>query len=120
MSYAKRPGEELPGLFSFPICLRVLTFQMPEATLGPSTPGRMYVHRLASGTLVALALCSSAHAEVVAKATDGFTIRIVAEVTLDRDAAWARLIDVASWWNGSHSYSGDAKSFSLDARAGGC
>lgn len=41
-------------------------------------------------------------------------------VKLDRDGAWARLLDVASWWNKDHSYSQDAKSLSLDARAGGC
>jgi hypothetical protein len=68
----------------------------------------------------ALLACSPAHADVVAKAPDGMTIRIVAEAPLDRDAAWARLVDVASWWNDSHTYSGDAKSLSLDAQAGGC
>lgn len=68
----------------------------------------------------ALLAYGPAHADVVAKAPDGMTIRIVAEAALDRDAAWARLVDVVSWWNGSHSYSGDAKSLSLDARAGGC
>lgn len=61
-----------------------------------------------------------AGAEVTGKAPDGMTIRIEAEAALDRDAAWARLVDVASWWSGSHTYSGDAKSMSLDAQAGGC
>lgn len=68
----------------------------------------------------ALLVSVPARADVIAKAADGMTIRIVADAPLDRDAAWARLVDVASWWNGSHSYSGDAKSLSLDARAGGC
>lgn len=78
------------------------------------------MRRFVSEAFVVLAFCGSAHADVVAKAPDGMVIRIVAEAPLDRDAAWARLVDVASWWNGSHSYSGDAKSSSLDARAGGC
>lgn len=72
------------------------------------------------GALGALVMCGGARADVVAKAPDGMTLRIVAEAPIDRDAAWARLVDVASWWSGSHSYSGDAKSLSLDARAGGC
>jgi len=71
-------------------------------------------------TAVLLFSCSPAYADVVAKAPDGMTIRIVAEAPIDGDAAWARLVDVATWWGSSHSYSGDAKSLSLDARAGGC
>lgn len=98
----------------------MLTGLVTGATLGPSRPGGLRVYRLASAALAAFALCGSANADVAAKAPDGFTIRIVAEAPLDRDSAWARLVDVASWWNGSHSYSGDAKSLSLDARAGGC
>lgn len=75
---------------------------------------------LLSRAIATLAACSPAYADVVAKAPDGMTIRIVAEAPIDRDVAWARLVDVESWWDGSHSYSGDAKSLSLDARAGGC
>lgn len=74
------------------------------------------------GVIAALLALSPgiAGAEVTGKAPDGMTIRIEAEAALDRDAAWARLVDVASWWSGSHTYSGDAKSMSLDAQAGGC
>jgi hypothetical protein len=61
-----------------------------------------------------------ANADVVAKAPDGFVLRFVAEARLDRDAAWAKLVDIGSWWSGSHTYSGDAKSLGLDAQAGGC
>ena len=75
---------------------------------------------LLSRAIATLVASSPASADVVAKAPDGMTVRVVAEATLDRDAAWARLVDVASWWSSSHSYSGDAKSLSLDARAGGC
>ena len=68
----------------------------------------------------ALFACGMANAEVVAKAPDGMTIRIIAEAPLDRDDAWARLVDLPRWWSGSHTYSGDASSLSLDAQAGGC
>jgi hypothetical protein len=80
----------------------------------------MFMRDLLSRAIATLAACSPPYADVVAKAPDGMTIRIVAEAPIDRDAAWARLVDVESWWDGSHSYSGDAKSLSLDARAGGC
>lgn len=72
----------------------------------------------AAGAIVVLA--GTAWADVTAKASDGFSLHIASVVKLDRDAAWARLLDVASWWNPAHSYSGDAKSLSLDAKAGGC
>lgn len=67
-----------------------------------------------------LLIVGSAHADVTAKAPDGFSLHIASVVKLDRDAAWARLVDMASWWNPAHSYSGDAAAMSLDARAGGC
>jgi hypothetical protein len=71
--------------------------------------------------LVALSMCcGSASAEVKASAPDGLVIQIKAEVALDRDDAWARLLDVGSWWNGAHTYSGSAGSMSIDAVAGGC
>lgn len=76
--------------------------------------------RLAASLAVSLAAASAAHAEVTAKAPDGFSIHIVSVVKLDRDAMWARLLDLASWWSSSHTYSQDAKSLSLDAKAGGC
>lgn len=76
--------------------------------------------RLAGATLAILFSTCAAHAEVTAKAPDGFAIHISSMVKLDRDGAWARLVDIASWWNGSHTYSGDAKALSLNAEAGGC
>lgn len=61
-----------------------------------------------------------ANADVIARAPDGFVIQIKVEVALDRDGAWARLTDISSWWNSSHTYSGDAANLKLDAMAGGC
>ncbi|MEQ1784418.1 MAG: ATPase, partial [Hyphomonadaceae bacterium] len=74
---------------------------------------------LAGLALVALAATGAAHAEVTAKAPDGFAVHIAAVMKLDRDDAWARLVDIASWWSSDHTYSGDAASLSLDAKAGG-
>ncbi len=70
--------------------------------------------------LAAVLLGGAAQGEVTAKSADGMTIQIVAEVALDRDDAWARLVDVRRWWGGSHTYSGSADNLSLDAEAGGC
>jgi hypothetical protein len=62
----------------------------------------------------------AAHADVTAKAPDGFVIQIKTVIAKDRDDAWARLLDVGSWWSSAHTYSGDARMMSIDARAGGC
>lgn len=75
----------------------------------------------ALGLAFAFALAGGgAQADVKASAPDGLIIQIETEVALDRDDAWARLLDVGSWWNGSHTYSGNAQSMSIDAVAGGC
>lgn len=69
--------------------------------------------------MVAL-LAGSAGADVKQAAPDAMVIQIKTEVALDRDAAWARLLDISQWWNGEHTYSGSAESLNLDAVAGGC
>jgi len=61
-----------------------------------------------------------AAADVKKAAPDGMVIQIKAEVPLDRDAAWARLLNIPTWWNGEHTYSGQADKLSIDAVAGGC
>lgn len=76
--------------------------------------------KTAGAVAAILAMTGVAGADVTAKAPDGMTLQIVAESPLDRDAAWSRLLDVASWWSDGHTYSGSAKSMSLDAQAGGC
>lgn len=76
--------------------------------------------RVALGALAAMVICAPAQADVKAMAPDGFVIQIKGEAALDRDGAWARLLEVGSWWNGGHTYSGDAANMKLDAMAGGC
>lgn len=64
------------------------------------------------------ALCAAA--EVVDITPAGFLIKHDVAVNAAPDATWKALVDVASWWNGAHSYSGDAANMSIDARPGGC
>lgn len=75
---------------------------------------------VAFGAVIAAMLAPPAGAEVTAKAPDAILIQVKAEVALDRDDAWARLLDIGSWWNSAHTYSGNAGSMSIDAVAGGC
>lgn len=77
-------------------------------------------------SVLALALGGLAVAPTVAtakvqEANDrGFVIRHVAEVPVDVQDAWETLLDVGTWWDGDHTFSGDAENLTLDARAGGC
>lgn len=60
-------------------------------------------------------------AEVLSHAPQGFVVArdLILDATPDR-AFEALTADVGAWWDPAHSYSGDARNFSLDAQAGGC
>ena len=81
----------------------------------------MAFRRNAGAALLVAATAGAARGEVVAVAADGF----VSEHELVIQGAPARVFqaltdEVRAWWDGNHSWSGDAANFSLDARAGGC
>ncbi|MGE0624035.1 MAG: hypothetical protein AB7I04_06035 [Pseudomonadales bacterium] len=60
-------------------------------------------------------------AEVTAVAADGFVSEHTLTLRAETSRAYRALTDeVGAWWDASHSYSGEAANFSLDARAGGC
>lgn len=80
----------------------------------------MLLIRAAILPTAAFLLSGMANADVKASAPDALVIQVKAEVALDRDDAWARLLDVSSWWKSSHTYSGDAGNLNIDAVAGGC
>ena len=55
--------------------------------------------------------------EVKKSAADGFHVAISVEVKLGREAAYKAFVsDFAKWWDGSHSYSNDARNLSLDLK----
>jgi uncharacterized protein YndB with AHSA1/START domain len=72
--------------------------------------------------IAALALLGSAstQAEVKEASEAGFTVSHVKTVPASPDKVWAALVEPGRWWSPAHSWSGDAKNFSLDPRAGGC
>jgi len=76
--------------------------------------------RALAALVAAIAISGAAHSEVKASAPDGMVIQIKGEVALGREAAWARLIKIGSWWSDAHTYSGKASSMTVDAVAGGC
>jgi len=50
----------------------------------------------------------------------GFVVRHIAIVPANEAEAWKTVLDVSSWWDGDHTFSGDAANLSLDPRPGGC
>ncbi|MCB2079298.1 MAG: SRPBCC family protein [Novosphingobium sp.] len=69
---------------------------------------------------IAMLVAAPAQANVFQKDENGFVVRHAAELPVEPDEVWSVLIKPSQWWNGEHSYSGDAANLSLDARAGGC
>jgi hypothetical protein len=59
-------------------------------------------------------------AEVVDSASNGFTVKTVLQIQGAPDAVFRSLIQVGSWWNSAHTFSGDAKNLSIEERPGGC
>jgi uncharacterized protein YndB with AHSA1/START domain len=74
--------------------------------------------------LLALALVSStvstARAEVADSAAGGFTVKQTVTVAAPAAKAWAAVIEPRSWWDKSHTWSGDAANLSLAPTPGGC
>jgi len=68
-------------------------------------------HLLACLSLIAVFWLGSARAETSQVSPAGFVSQYREEVSVLPDVVW---------WSGRHSYSGDARNFSLDAQAGGC
>ena len=66
-----------------------------------------------------LLAATPAAAEVREMGPSHFTLGMSATSRLPPDRLWARLIDWKSWWDGAHSYSGNAGNFQLTLAPGG-
>ncbi len=79
----------------------------------------MRLHRLLP-LLVIAAAPIPAKAEISEQNESGFTVSFKQRVAATPDQVWAALVQPTRWWSKEHSWSGDAKNFSLDPQAGGC
>ncbi len=70
--------------------------------------------------LALLCLAGTAIAEVKDQAANGFTIATTFTVKGAPDDVYRKITNVADWWSSAHTYSGDARNLTLDAKAGGC
>lgn len=79
--------------------------------------------RLAVRAILGIAaLCSmtSAQAEVTNTAENGFTVQHETVISADAEAVWKAMIAPSRYWNGDHSWTGNAENFYLVPQAGGC
>lgn len=76
--------------------------------------------RAGLGVLALLALSAPAAAKVGEATQNGFSLSWAGEASATPDRVWAELAQPARWWNKAHSWSGDARNFSMTVRQGGC
>lgn len=76
--------------------------------------------RLAATGVGLLLLAASACAEVVSASEGGFEVLEKASIAAAPKDVYARVVNIGTWWNSAHTYSGDAANMSLDLRPGGC
>jgi uncharacterized protein YndB with AHSA1/START domain len=61
-----------------------------------------------------------ASADVIDRSASGFTIRTTVAVAVSPQRVYQDLLDIGSWWDKEHTFSGDAKNMTIVAQPGGC
>ncbi|MBV9991715.1 MAG: SRPBCC domain-containing protein [Alphaproteobacteria bacterium] len=70
--------------------------------------------------IAVLALSGAAQAAVQDVQANGFSIEEDLHIEASPDKVYETLIQPKLWWSSAHTFSGDAKNMTMDARAGGC
>jgi hypothetical protein len=74
-----------------------------------------------AGFGLGLALWATGVSGDVIQSSPGLTeISFALRVTVNAASSYAAVTHPETWWNGAHSYSGDASNMTLEAVAGGC
>jgi hypothetical protein len=90
---------------------------VPNTDAGGGIP----MNRLITMVITACLLVpSAAQAKVLAKSATGFLVEHKVELKTDAKAAYDAFLKIGAWWSSSHSFSGDAKNLTIDAKPGGC
>jgi uncharacterized protein YndB with AHSA1/START domain len=83
--------------------------------------GAAIMRRCSLGTLV-LVMLSGTPAQSAPQVTpNGFLVKFEVSINAPAAKVYDALVgQIGSWWDSEHTYSGDAKNLSIDARPGGC
>lgn len=79
--------------------------------------------RYARELALVLGLYAASHAAggaVVSSQDGGFVVREEVDFAGNAATAWKRLVDIGSWWDPAHTYSGRSSNLSLTLQPGGC
>ena len=81
----------------------------------------MKYFRMIAIALLVLLVFRPAKAEIIDSTANGFTVRVHVTIAgTPPEQVYLKMVhDVGTWWNSAHSWSGDARNLSIDARAGG-
>jgi hypothetical protein len=79
------------------------------------------IRAVAATVLVLLCHAPTVRADIVDAGPGGFTVKTSIDIAAIPKAAYiAFVVWIGSWWDAQHTWSGDAKNLSIDARVGGC
>lgn len=67
-----------------------------------------------------IAVLAAARAWAVDVTASGFVVRYELPIGAPPPKVFDALLNVGSWWSEKHTYSGDSRNLSIEARAGGC
>jgi uncharacterized protein YndB with AHSA1/START domain len=83
--------------------------------------GAAIMRQRSLGTLILVMLSGTAAQSAPQVAPNGFLVKFEVSVNAPATKVYNALVgQIGSWWDSEHTYSGDAKNLSIDARPGGC
>ena len=83
--------------------------------------GAAIARRYSLGTLVLVMLSGTPARSAPQITPNGFLVKLEVSVNAPATKVYDTLVgQIGSWWDSQHTYSGDAKNLSIDARPGGC
>jgi uncharacterized protein YndB with AHSA1/START domain len=83
--------------------------------------GAAIMRQRSLGTLILVMLSGTAAQSAPQVAPNGFLVKFEVSVNAPATKVYNALVgQIGSWWDSEHTYAGDAKNLSIDARPGGC
>ena len=83
--------------------------------------GAAIMRQRSLGALILVMLSGTASQSATQVTPNGFLVKFEVNVNAPAAKVYDALVgQVGSWWDSEHTYSGDAKNLSIDARPGGC